>query len=105
MGSRPHIFLVHVATPHVLHYFLTLVEINSPLFGDNLAKEGIDFTCHVRGITTHVEVSLLLEEIVDKLGIFFQTMLNVDLLRCLARESGENSKRVAESLLHFLVGG
>jgi hypothetical protein len=44
------------------------------------ADGGIDLASHVRGITADIDVSLLLQELVDLLAALLEPVLDIDLL-------------------------
>ena len=54
------------------------------------------------GITTNVEVSTLFEESVDFSGVFFETVLDVDLVWSIAGEGCDELEVVAKGSLVFL---
>lgn len=89
--SRPNVFLVYTTTPHTLHSLFSLLWIHSSLRSDNLSKDVVDLTSHIRGVTADVEVSFLLEEFVDHLAIILEKVLDVDLVGLLSGECIENS--------------
>jgi len=95
-------YLVLVRGPHVLDHLLGLGFWDAALLRNDLAKHRVDFTGHVGGVTTDVEVRLLLEKLVDLLRSFLQPVLDVDLLGAVAGEGGDELKVVAEDFLSFL---
>lgn len=72
------------------------------MLGNDLAQDGVDLARHVGSVAADVEVGLLLEKLVDLLGPFLETVLDVDLLGALAGEGGDELEVVAEDLLGFL---
>jgi hypothetical protein len=72
------------------------------MLGNNLSQNLIDLTRHVRRISTHVEVGLLLKEIVDLRGALAQAVLDVDFLGAGAGEGGDDFEGVAEGGFVFL---
>lgn len=69
------------------------------MLGDDVAEHQVDLPGHVGRVTADVEVGLLLEQLADKLGVFLQTVLDVDLLGALAREGGDDLQRVTKLIL------
>lgn len=92
-------YLVLVRGPHVLDNLFRLGLGHATLLGDDLAGEGVDFTGHVGGVTTDVEVGLLLKQSVDFGGTLAEAVLDVDLLTALTGERGDELELVAEGLL------
>ena len=99
--SRPDVFLVAAAAPHVLDHLLALFGGETALLRDDLAEDQIHFAGHVGGVATDVECGLLLQEFADELGVFAQSVLDVHLLGRLTREGGDDLQGVAKL---FLVG-
>ena len=95
-------YLVLVRRPHVLDNLLSLGLGNAPLLRNDVTQDSVDLARHVGGVTADVEVGLLLEKLVDLLGPFLETVLDVDLLGTLAGEGGDELKVVAKDLLGFL---
>ena len=52
-----------------------------------LAKDKVDLTGDVGGVTADVDVGLLLQQVADKLGVLLQTVLNVYLLGSLSEKA------------------
>jgi hypothetical protein len=50
----------------------------------------------MRRIATHVEIALLLQQVVDKFGVLLDKMLDIDFLAGFAREGVEDCKFVTE---------
>jgi hypothetical protein len=50
----------------------------------------------VRRIATHVEIALLLQQVVDQFGVLLDKMLDVDFLAGFAREGVEDCEFVTE---------
>lgn len=65
------------------------------MLSNDLGKDSVDLTGHVCRITADIKVSLLLQEFVDLLSTLFKPVLDVDLLRALTREGGDELKLVA----------
>lgn len=85
----------------MLDHLLALFGGEATLFSNDVAKGQVDLAGHVSGITTDVEVGLLLQQVANQLGVLLQTVLDVDLLGTLTREGGDN----LEGITHlFLVG-
>jgi hypothetical protein len=99
---RPHILLILIRRPHSFDDFLSLGLWKTALLGNNLAKQGVDFACHVRRVTADIEVSLLLEEFVNLRGGFLQLVLNIDLLGSLARKGYMKFEVLAQILFVLL---
>lgn len=90
LHSRPNIFLILATAPHVLHHLFTPLLAHPPLATDNLAQDYVDLPCHIRRISTHVEVGLLLlQQLIDKRSIFLEPLLDVDLLLLVTRKGGD----------------
>jgi hypothetical protein len=94
--------LVLTSRTHSLDNLLALRLRHTPLLRDNLRQHNIDLPCHVRCITADVEVCLLLQELVNFLGVFLEAVLDVDFAWSFAGESGDELKFVAEGVLIFL---
>jgi hypothetical protein len=88
--------------PHTLDNFLCLRLWNSALLSHDLRQHGVDFSCHVRGVTAHVEVSFLLEQLVDFFGVLLEPVLDVDFARSFTGEGGDEGEFVAEDFFVFL---
>lgn len=95
-------YLVLVGCPHVLDDFLTLGLGNSTSFRQDLRKDGVDLTRHMRGIATNVEISLVGQQFADLLRSLLESVLNVDLLGALSGERSDDLKLVTKSLLVIL---
>lgn len=95
-------YLVLTSRTHSLDNLLTLRLWYTPLLSNNLRQHDIDLSCHVRRITTDVEVCLLLQELVDFLGVFLEAVLDVDFAWPIAREGSDELEFVAEGILVFL---
>lgn len=74
----------------MLHKLLALLRRQPALLRNDLTKDHIYLTRHVGSITADVEISLLEEEVVDKLGMFAQLVLDVDLCGGLTGEGGDD---------------
>lgn len=74
------------------------------MLSDDLCQDSVDLTGHVRGITTDVEVGLLLEELVDLFALLLEEMLHIDLVWPLPRERGVHHELVTHGLLILLHG-
>jgi hypothetical protein len=94
-------YLILICTPHTLHNFLRLRLRDSPLLSHNLRKHRVHLSCHVRSITTHVEIGFLEEQLIDFFGVLLESVLDVDFLGAFAREGGDEGEFVAEG---FFVG-
>ena len=95
-------YLVLIRGSHILDNLLALGLGDAPLLRNDLRKHAVHLPSHVRGVTAHVEVRLLLEQLVYFLGAFLEAVLDVDLLRPFSRERGNQFELVAEDLLVFL---
>lgn len=102
IGSIVGTYLVLVGGSHVLDDLLALRLRNTPLLSNNLAENSVDFAGHVGRITTDINVCLLLEKVVDFLGHFLKTVLNVNLLGAFSRECCDQLEVIAKNLLVFL---
>jgi hypothetical protein len=69
-----------------------------------LGEEAVDLACHVGGISADVEEGTLFEQLVDFGGILLKLVLDVDLLRTIARECDVNVELVAEIGFVLLQG-
>jgi hypothetical protein len=73
-------YLVLVCGPHVFDNLLSLGFWNATVLSQDAADGGIDLTSHVSGITADIDVSLLLQKIVDLFAALLEPVLDVDLL-------------------------
>lgn len=62
-------YLILVRSSHAFNNLLGLRLCDATLLSHNLAKCCVDFPSHIRSVTTDVEVSLLLEELIDFFGL------------------------------------
>jgi hypothetical protein len=83
----------------VLDHLLALLGGHAPLIGNDVAQNQIDLAGHVRGVTTDVEIGLLLQQLADEFGVLLQAVLDVYLLGSLAGEGGDNLQGVAHLFL------
>lgn len=74
------------------------------MFGNDLAKDEVDFPGHVSCISTDIEVGLLLEEIADESGLFAQPVLDIHLLGTFARKRRDDLQGVTKLVLVGLWG-
>lgn len=86
----------------MLDNILSFFHRQSTLFSNDLPEDSINFASHMSGVTTDVEVRLLLQKIVDQDSILTQTMLHIDLLCALSRKGCEELERITQLLLKFL---
>lgn len=93
--------MVGSIAPHVFDKFFRLLRGDATLFSQDLAKNSVDLTSHVSGVSTDVEIGLFLQKIVDNVCILAQAMLDIDLLRAFTRKCSEELERISEL---FLVG-
>ena len=77
---RPDVFLIHTTASHALDNLFGFFIIDASLLSDDLTEDLVYLSRHVRSISTNVKVGLLLQEIVDKLAIFFDEVLYINLL-------------------------
>jgi hypothetical protein len=96
LASRPNILLINPHAPHALDNPLGLLLIHTTLLSNNLGQHLVHLTRHVRRIATHVEIALLLQQVVDKFGVLLDKMLDIDLLAGFAREGVEDCEFVTE---------
>jgi hypothetical protein len=94
--SRPNILLINPHAPHALDDPLGLLLIHTTLLSNNLGQHFVHLARHVRRIATHVEIALLLQQVVDKFGVLLDKMLDVDFLAGFAREGVEDCEFVTE---------
>jgi len=73
------------------------------VFGNDLAKDEVDFPGHVSCISTDVEVGLLLEKIADESGVFAQPVLDIHLLGAFTRKGRDNLQGVTKLVLVGLL--
>jgi hypothetical protein len=73
-------YLVLICGSHVLDDLFGLCFCDTAVFGQDLSQNGVDFTSHVGGVATDVEVGLLLNEFVNLLAALLETVLDVNLL-------------------------
>lgn len=73
--------MVTTTTPHMLHHLLSLLSRETTLVRNDLTKHKVDLTSHVRSIAANVERRLLLEQVADKLSMFAESVLDINLLR------------------------
>lgn len=76
--------MVLICGSHVLDYLFSLCFCNAPVFGQDLGQDCVDLASHVSSVTADVEVSLLLQELVDLLATLLQPVLDVNLLSLLS---------------------
>ena len=95
--------LVLVGCPHILDDLLALSFRKTALLRDDLSENSVDLASHVGSVTANVEVSLLLQKLVDLLGALLETVLDIDLLGALTRESGHELEVITENLLGLLL--
>lgn len=77
---RPDILLVSVAGTHRLDDLLALGLGDASLLRNDLTKDGVDLTSHVRCVTADVKVRLLQQQVVDLGCTLPETVLYVDLV-------------------------
>lgn len=94
--SRPNILLINPHTPHALDDPLGLLLIHTTLLSNNLGQHLVHLARHMRRVATHVEIALLLQQVVDKFGVLLDKMLDVDFLAGFPREGVEDCEFVAE---------
>jgi hypothetical protein len=97
-------YLVLIRAPHRLDHILGLLLTNIPILGNNLHKLGVNFSRHMRSVAADVEICLLLQEIVDFLGMLLEAVLDIDFARAVAGEGRDELEFVAEGGAVFLVG-
>lgn len=95
-------YLVQITTPQSLNQIVTLLLFETALLSENLSEDIVDLTSHAGSISTDVEVGTLLDELVDLLRVLGKSVLNVDLLVTVTRESGNKLESVTKLLLVFL---
>jgi hypothetical protein len=95
-------YLVQITTPQSLNQIVTLLLFETALFSENLSEDVVDLTSHAGSISTDIEVSTLLDELVDLLRVLGKSVLNVDLLVTVTRESSNKLESVSKLLLVFL---
>lgn len=83
----------------MLDHLFALLGGQTTLRSNDLAKHEVNLASHVGGVTTDVEGSFLLQKVADKLGVFAKSVLNVDLLRTLTRERGDDLQVVSKLVL------
>lgn len=92
-----------ISRSHLLDDFLGFRFRQAALVGDDLDESGVDLARHVGGITTDVEIGLvMLKQVVDTWGVFAQSMLHVLLLGPFAGEDGDELEGWTEDLAVFL---
>lgn len=89
---RPNILLILPTTSHSLDDLLPLLSAQPPLLRDDLAQHHAHLSRHITRVAAHVEICFLLQQLVHERGLLFEAMLNVDFLRTLAGEGGEELK-------------
>ena len=95
-------YLVLIRASHRLHDVLSLLLGDAAVLGNDSGQDRVDLTSHVRCVAADVEVGLLLEELVDELGVLLEAVLDVDLFGAVAREGRDELEVVAEGLLVLL---
>ena len=88
----------------MLDHLLALLWGHATLLGNDVTQNQVDLPGHVGGVTTHVKVGLLLQQLADKRSVLLQAVLDIDLLGTLTREGGNDLQRIAELLLPSLIG-
>lgn len=83
----------------MLDHFLALFSRHTTLLSDDVTENQVDLPGHVGGVTAHVEVCFLLQELADKWSILLEAMLNIYLLGTFTGESSDDLQRVTELLL------
>lgn len=79
----------------MLDHLLALFSGHTALLSNDVTKDQVHLAGHVSGITTDVEVGLLLQKLTDKRGLLLEAVLNVHLLGTLAGEGGDDLERIA----------
>jgi hypothetical protein len=72
------------------------------LLGKDLGENGVDFAGHVGSVAADIEVSLLLQQLVDLCCSLPQSVLHIHLLGSLSGEGSDDLELVAQNFLGFL---
>lgn len=73
----------------MLDQFFPLLDLQLPMFGDDLCQNNIHFPRHMGRIAADVKVCLFQKQVVDLLAVFAEFVLDVHLFRAFPGESGD----------------
>jgi len=102
----PDILLVLITAAHAFHYIFRLLQTHRSLLANKLYQLRVHFACHFCCIATNVEIGLFkLEELIYQIRMLFNSVLHVNFLGLVARESCDELKTIAQYGLKALEGG